>query len=236
MAVQARIAVEILMGLPQPAGNWAPAESLDQLVQTSASSVQEAPAGTARPDVLAAEADVRGAAANLQLQKAMRIPDPTFMLGVEHNPPGGAPGPAEDTFLIGITFPLPLWNLNGGSIKAAQASVDQLESASGKVKTQMAADIANAQSEFNEAHARWLSYRDLTAPKSKTVRDSVEFAYQRGGASLVDLLNAEQTDNTVRLAVAQAMSDTASAQADLVAARYVLSQTELDTRKTETRK
>jgi cobalt-zinc-cadmium efflux system outer membrane protein len=111
-----------------------------------------------------------------------------------------------------------------------------LESASGKVKTQMAADIANAQSEFNEAHARWLSYRDLTAPKSKTVRDSVEFAYQRGGASLVDLLNAEQTDNTVRLAVAQAMSDTASAQADLVAARYVLSQTELDTRKTETRK
>jgi len=236
MAVQARIAVEILMGLPQPAGNWAPAESLDQLVQTSASSVQEAPAGTARPDVLAAEADVRGAAANLQLQKAMRIPDPTFMLGVEHNPPGGAPGPAEDTFLIGITFPLPLWNLNGGSIKAAQASVDQLESASGKVKTQMAADIANAQSEFNEAHARWLSYRDLTAPKSKAVRDSVEFAYQRGGASLVDLLNAEQTDNTVRLAVAQAMSDTASAQADLVAARYVLSQTELDTRKTETRK
>jgi hypothetical protein len=32
------------------------------------------------------------------------------------------------------------------------------------------------------------------------------------------------------------MSDTASAQADLVAARYVLSQTELDTRKTEIRK
>ena len=57
------------------------------------------------------------------------------------------------------------------------------------------------------------------------------FAYNKGGASLVDLLNAEQTDNTVRLAVAQAMSDTASTAADLIAARTVLSEIELNSRK-----
>ena len=68
------------------------------------------------------------------------------------------------------------------------------------------------------------------------MRESVAFAYEKGGASLVDLLNAEQTDNTIRLAVAQAMSDTASASADLAAARYVLPLTELETRKMETRK
>jgi cobalt-zinc-cadmium efflux system outer membrane protein len=230
-AVQARIAVEILMGILQPAGNWKSAGSLQQLVETSAPSPQELPPDAARPDLLAAQADLRGAEANLQLQKAMRIPDPTFMVGVEHAPPGGAPGPAEDTFLVGITFPLPLWNLNGGGIKAAQASVDQFVSAEGKVRTQMAADIASAQSEYDEAYARWLKYRDTTAPKSAVVRDSVAFAYGRGGASLVDLLNAEQTDNTIRLAVAQAMSDTASAGADLAAARYVLSQAQLETRK-----
>ena len=133
-AVQARIAVQILMGVPQPTGNWVSAESLDQLVESSAPEDQAATAGAARPDVLAAEADLRAAKANLQLQKAFRIPDLTFTFGAEHNPPGGGGGPAEDTFLIGISFPLPLWNLNGGNIKAAQASVDQFESAAGKVE------------------------------------------------------------------------------------------------------
>jgi hypothetical protein len=44
---------------------------------------------------------------------------------------------------------------------------------------------------------------------------------------MVDLLNAEQTDNTIRQALAQAMNDTASAAADLTAARTVLTEADL---------
>jgi outer membrane protein TolC len=58
----------------------------------------------------------------------------------------------------------------------------------------------------------------------------VAFAYEKGGASLVDLLDAERTDNDIRLATVQAISDTASAIADLLAARNVLTQTKLETR------
>jgi cobalt-zinc-cadmium efflux system outer membrane protein len=54
------------------------------------------------------------------------------------------------------------------------------------------------------------------------VRETVAFAYEKGGASLVDLLQAERTDNDVRLATVQAMSDTAGARADLEAAQAVL--------------
>ncbi len=179
----------------------------------------------ARPDVLAAETDLRGGRAQLQLQKAMRLPDPTFMVGEEHDPPGG--GPAVDTLLIGVSFPLPLWNQNGGNIRAAKAAVAQSEDALGKIKTQAMADLANAEAAFHEAHARWLLYRDKTAPKSAKVRESIAYKYQKGAAALVDLLNAEQTDNTVRLALAQAMNDTATTMADLLAARTVLTKTEL---------
>jgi outer membrane protein, heavy metal efflux system len=227
-AVQARIAVEILMAVHQPKGTYVSAGSLDDLVQASTPSVQESTNGAARPDVLAADADLRGAKANLQLQKAIRIPDPTFLVQYEHEPPDT--GPAADTAGVGISFPLPLWNRNRGNIQAAQASVDQFELAAGKIRTQMQADIANAESEYREAHERWLSYRDKTAPKSVKVRESVQFAYEKGGASLVDLLDAERTDNDIRLATVQAMSDTASALADMVAARIVLSSTELDAR------
>jgi cobalt-zinc-cadmium efflux system outer membrane protein len=224
-AVQARIAVEVLMGVPQPKGTWRPVDSLEKLMEVSpALPVSES--GAARPDVLAAEADLRGGQAQLALQKAMRIPDPTFSVGAEHNPPGG--GPAVDTFLFGLSFPLPLWNRNGGNIKAAQAAVDQFGDALGKIKAQAAADIANAEIAYDEARESWLRYRDELAPKSAQVRESVRFKYEKGAATLVDLLNAEQTDNTIRLALAQSMNDMAGTLADLRAARTVMTETELN--------
>jgi cobalt-zinc-cadmium efflux system outer membrane protein len=224
-AVQARIAVEILMGVHEPNGHWRPSDSLDALVGVPAAPTPETKAGAMRTDVLAAEADLRGGQAQLKLQRAMRIPDPTFSLGYEHEPPGG--GPPTDTLNFGVTFPLPLWNLNGGAIKSAQATVDQFELALGKIRAQAGADIATAEVEYSEAHDRWLRYQDQIRPKSAKVRESVAFAYEKGGASLVDLLDAERTDNDVRLATAQAMNDTAGAAADLRAARTVVSEAEL---------
>ena len=240
-AVQARIAVEILMGLDQPEGNWTPTDTLEQMA-ASARPAEAASINTnvntngnttvnangihiARPDVLAAETDLRAAEANLKLQKAERIPDPTFSVGVEHEPPGG--GPDANTFNIGVSFLLPIWNQNGGNIKAAQAAVDQSRIALEQTRAQAVADVATAESEYGEAYARWLRYRDQTAPKSARVRETIEFKYDAGAATLVDLLNAEQTDNTIRLAFAQAMNDTASAAADLTAARLTLSETEV---------
>jgi cobalt-zinc-cadmium efflux system outer membrane protein len=225
-AVQARIAVEILLGVKQPKGNWTPADSLDQFIAIPATVTNELKPEAARPDILAADANLRSSTANLKLQKAMRIPDPTISVGAEHNPPGG--GPPVDTFNVGVSFPLPLWNRNGGNIKAAEAARDQAEIALEKAEAQVAADIADAESEYDEASQRWQRYRDQTLPKSAKVRDAVAFAYEKGGASLVDLLEAERTDNDVRIAAAQAQADTASATADLTAARSVVSNPELD--------
>lgn len=225
-AVQARVAVEVLMGSGQPTGNWMPGDTLETLVAVPPGLTNEPESGALRPDVLAAQADLQGGEAELKLQQAMRIPDPTVSLGVEHNPPGG--GPAVDTINIGVSFPLPLWNRNGGSIKSAQAAVDQFKEALGKIQTQAQADLAVAESVYHEAFERWRRYQDELAPKSAQVRESVAFQYEKGAASLVDLLNAEQTDNTVRLALAQAMNDTASAVAGLQAARTALTETEVN--------
>jgi len=228
-AIQARISVEVLMGRNEPAGNWQPAQSLEDLVIISTPPDPGGKAQGIRPDVWAAEADLKGSEAQLSLQKAMRIPDPTISLGYEHEPPGG--GPPADTMNMGVSFPLPLWNRNGGNIKAARAAVEQSEVTLGRVRAQAAADIANAEVGYREARARWQRYQEQIRPNSTKVREAVAFAYEKGGASLVDLLDAERTDNDVRLATAQAMSDTASTQADLKAARTVLSENELKIQK-----
>jgi cobalt-zinc-cadmium efflux system outer membrane protein len=231
-ARQARISVEVLMAVEQPKGDWVATEPLEHLVGSILNVVEAKPGGE-RPDVLAAEADLRAGKAQLKLQKAERVPDPTLSIGVEHNPPGGGPGigPDANTVIAGVSFPLPLWNLNGGNIKAAQANVNQFEIALSKARAQASADIAIAQSNFEEARERWLRYRTVTGPKSAKVRETVAFAYEKGGASLVDLLNAEHTDNDVRQAATQATADTASAAADLAAARNALSESELNSTK-----
>jgi outer membrane protein, heavy metal efflux system len=227
-AVQARVAVEVLMGVSHPKGEWEPAESLTLLVTASTPNQDALPQGS-RSDVLAAEEDLRSARENLKLQKAVRIPDPTFSVQYEHEPPGG--GPPVDTFGVGVSFPLPLWNRNGGNIKSAQAQQEQSTIALGKVKLQVLSDIANAEVAYKEASERLHRYEDQIRPKAGSVRESVAFSYEKGGASLVDLLDAERTDNDVRQATAQAMSDTVSAAADLKAARAVLPETELTSSK-----
>jgi cobalt-zinc-cadmium efflux system outer membrane protein len=218
-AVQARIAVEILLGVEKPKGNWTPADSLAQMA-LAAPQLNDSETNALRPDVLAAQADLNQSKSDLKLQKAMRIPDPTFSFLVEHNPPDS--GPPEDTVGIGVSFPLPLWNWNRGEIKSAQAAVDKNSFAFAKAKAQAAADVSNAQSEYHEATERLQRYQNQILPKSQKVRESVAFAYEKGGATLVDLLEAERADNDARLAAAQAMADATSAVADLKAATEVM--------------
>ena len=77
---------------------------------------------------------------------------------------------------------------------------------------------------------------DCSAIKKPSSRNppkavAVAFAFEKGSATLVDLLEAERTDNTVRMALAQAQSNTASAVADVVAAQNVISETALESNK-----
>ncbi len=207
-ALTARIAMEVLLGEKSPKGTWQASDNLESLATDSFA----APEATAqlRPDVLAAEANLRKAEADHDLQKAMRIPDPTALLQYEHNPPDTA-----NTIGIGRSFPLPLWNSNKGNIKAAAAAhalaADQL----GKIKAQAAAEVAAARAALEEASARRKRYANTIAPKSAETVKIVQYAYQKGGAALVDLLQAQRTDNDIRVATAQAMADKASAAATL---------------------
>ena len=214
-----RVALEVLLGMKQPRGDLQLADSVEQLAdQPDATILGATNANTFaiaanRPDVLAAEAARIKAEADLGLQRAMRVPDPTVFAQYEHQPPD-----QPNTVGFGLSFPLPLWNRNRGAIAAAQAMVDQAAAEAQKVGAQAVADIITAQIAFNNARMRWEQYRDELAPKSQKIRETVVFAYENGGASLLDLLSAQRNDNEVRLATAQAAADSANATAALRAA------------------
>ncbi|HEY0456948.1 MAG TPA: TolC family protein [Verrucomicrobiae bacterium] len=219
-AKNARISVEVLLGVNKPTGDWAPGDSLDSLA-IPPSLATERTSGAflfppARPDLLAAEAVRQKAEADYKYQKALRIPDPTLLVQYEHEPPD-----MPNTIGIGVSFPLPLWNHNRGNIHAADIARQQADLQLAKTKANIIAEIATAETTYADASARFTHQRDFIQPKSEDVRKTISFAYEKGGASLLDLLLAERNDNDVRLATAQAAAEAANAAAALKAATYV---------------
>ena len=210
-AAQARVALEVLLGVRQPRGRVVLGDPLETLCAPLPPADMNAN-GNARPDVVAAEAALRKAEADLRLQKAFRIPDPTLLMQYEHQP-----ADTPQTVGFGVSFPLPIWNHNRGNILAAQAARDQARIAYDKARAQAVGDIAVAQLACDDAARRWRRYHESIRPRSEQIRKTMAFAYARGGASLLDLLSAERDDNDIRIAAAQAAADTAVAAAALKA-------------------
>jgi cobalt-zinc-cadmium efflux system outer membrane protein len=213
-AAQARVTLEVLLGVAHPKGQLALTDSLDATCENAPPSKTDCSALN-RPDVLAAAAALRKTEADLRLQKANRIPDPTVLAQYEHEPPDN-PNSAG----FGVSFPLPLWNRNRGGILAAEAAREQARLALEKSQAQAFADMATAQFAYDDAIQRWRRYRDHIRPQSEEIRKTIAYAYEKGGASLLDLLAAERNDNEVRLATAQAASEAAVALAALKAATW----------------
>ncbi len=167
-----------------------------------------------RPDVASLEATARRADADLALQKAYRVPDPTFLAQYERQPPD-----QRNTFGVGISFPLPVFNRNAGAIRAAELAVEtaRRDLARGRVRAEQ--DLAATRQALEIASARAARLAGDLQPKAEVVRDTVRYAYQQGGASLLELLEAERNATDIRLAAAAARGDLAAARADYLAAR-----------------
>lgn len=213
-AQTARIGLKLLLGMPKNHAEFTLTDTLESLATQP--SIPAPSSQGLRPDITAAEKSLQKAEADLKLQKAMRVPDPTLVLEYEHQPLT-----QPHTVGIGVSFPLPLWNHNGGAIAQAQAARDQAYYQLGKARAQAAADLAVAQANLDNAQNRWRQYHDLLLEKSRSVRESISLSYDKGGASLLDLLSTQRDDNTVRLSAGQAAHDVIVAAAAIKAAAYV---------------
>jgi cobalt-zinc-cadmium efflux system outer membrane protein len=211
-ALNERLGLEQVIGLPAPSGEVALADSLEALAQGALTSPDSAVQGV-RPDLAAARADLARTAADARLQRALRIPAPTLAIQAEHVPPD-----RPNTVGAGVALTLPFWNRNAGAIASADAQHEAAAREVRRVAALVAADLVAARASFQEAAQRWRRYRDELRPRSDSIRRAVSLAYEKGGASLVDLLQAQRNDNDVRLEAMRAANDVTVAAADLKAA------------------
>jgi cobalt-zinc-cadmium efflux system outer membrane protein len=214
--VRARTDLETLLGLPRYDADLVLADDLPTLLPLVAR-LGVKPSGErvdARGDVRAAAAAIDGAEADLSLQKALRIPDPTVLVQYERDLPD-----TPNSVGVGVSLPVPLFNHNNGGVRAAEVARDSAQRRLAQARAEASAELAAAQAALDAAQLRRELLDTNLLPRAVKVQETVAFAYDKGGASLLELLEAERNLNELRLAALGSEADLLSAAADLAAAR-----------------
>ena len=152
-----------------------------------------------RPDLRAAQQGVTAARSQLQLQKANGKQDVTVSGNYSHvNGINGA------TVLFSV--PLAIFNRNQGEIARAGYAVNQAQELEAAASGQVLDDVRDAyeglQSNDRVVKLYISTYLDV-ATKSRDISD---YAYHRGGISLLDFLYAERNYRATELAYRQTLA------------------------------
>jgi len=140
----------------------------------------------ARPDLKAAEAARARARADRELARANAWWDVTPQASYQRIGP-------DNTFGVGISVPLRVFDRNQGEVARTRAEVDRVDALREAAAVQVLADVDVALSQVANQRDKVLLLRDTYLPKAQRARDTVEFAYRRGGLSLLDFLDAQRT-------------------------------------------
>lgn len=174
----------------------------------------------ARPDVRAAAARVAAAEKLRDLAKSQQTRDITVGAQYERFP-GSVP-----TDSIGIGISLPLFTGNDFSADVRRAEVDRYAALDALERARAVAggDIRRAAADLASAADRLQRYDATLLDAARRTALAVEFAFQRGATSVLEVLDARRTLRAVQLEALAARTDHARALAAWRAA-----QTTVDT-------
>lgn len=151
-----------------------------------------------RPDLRAADADRERARADHRLARANAWWDITPQIEYQRIGP-------DNTIGAGFSIPLRIFDRNQGEIARTQAEIARVDAVREASALQVLAALDTDFTTAATQRDRVLRLRDVYLPKATRSRDTVEYAYRRGGASLLDFLDAQRSYRETALAHLQAL-------------------------------
>lgn len=147
----------------------------------------------ARPDLKAAAQAVEKAQTDHKLAVANGSTDPTVSFDVGRNPP-------IDAYIgVGVSIPLRVFDRNQGEKLRTQLDIDRNQKLLDAAQAQVFSDVDSAYAMVNSNVILLRPYKARYLEQAARVRDTVRFSYEHGGASLLDLLNAESDYRSIEL-------------------------------------
>lgn len=168
-----------------PAAQVSPGEAFERDVNAL---VEEA--RRRRPDLLAAEAQVRAAAANLDAVRAAGRP--SLSVAASGNRLDAGDSPVTNTSAVGVTLTVPFFSGYAPTYRAraAEAQVDARNAQRDRIRLQVALDVWNAYNNLNTATQALRTSSDLLGSASQSAQVALG-RYKAGVGSILDVLNAQ---------------------------------------------
>ena len=171
----------------------------------------------ARPDLQAALQTIQQSQTNHKLAVANGSTDPTYAGWFTNNSSTNNPN-GPQTLGAGVSIPLRIFDRNQGEKKRTLIDIDRSRQASEATRAQVFSDVDTAYELVRSNIALLKPYKQKYNDQALRVRDTVTFAYQHGGASLMDFLNAQSDYRQVQLAYAQLLGSYLTAEGQLTLA------------------
>ncbi|MGA3344322.1 MAG: TolC family protein [Terracidiphilus sp.] len=177
----------------------------------------------ARPDLRAALESVQQAQTNHKLAIANGSTDPTFGAWYTWNSSNNNPNGIQ-TLGASVNVPLRIFDRNQGEKQRTLIDVDRNKQLTEAARAQVFSDVDSAYAQVESSLALLRPYKAQYRDQATRVRDTVTYAYNQGGASLMDFLNAQSGYRAVQLAYLQLIGSylTAAGQLNLAVGREVI--------------
>lgn len=146
-----------------------------------------------RPDLKAAVQAVDKAQTDHKLAVANGSTDPVFGVDFARNPP------IPLYFGVNVTIPLRIFDRNQGEKIRTQVDIGHAERLRDANEAQVFSDVDSAWETLNSNLSLLRPYKAKYLQQAVKVRDTVTFAYQHGGASLLDFLSAQNDYRAIQL-------------------------------------
>ena len=176
-----------------------------------------------RPDLRAAIDTIELAKSNHKLAQANGSTDPTLSAWETFNPSFNNPND-KNALGLSVNIPLRIFDRNQGEKKRTLIDIDRSKQLTEASRAQVFSDVDSSYEQVRSNLALLNPYKAKYLDQSIRVRDTVTFAYQHGGASLMDFLNAQSDYRQVQLAYLQLIGSymTAVGQLNLAVGREVI--------------
>jgi outer membrane protein, heavy metal efflux system len=171
-----------------------------------------------RPDLKAAIQSVEKARTDHKLAVSNGSTDPTFAADVGRNPP------IDAYFGVGVSIPLRIFDRNQGEKLRTQLDIDRNQKLADATQAQVFSDVDSAYAAVHSTLIVLRPYKAKYLQQAVSVRETVRFSWEHGGASLLDFLSAEQDYRGVQLNYTNLIGTylTAAAQLNMAVGREVV--------------
>jgi cobalt-zinc-cadmium efflux system outer membrane protein len=145
-----------------------------------------------QPVLKIADAETRRAEAKLELERSLRIPQPTLKWSAERHPD-------VSLWRVSVAMPLPLWDQRKGQVGEAYANRERAVADQDRIRFALLGELDQAYGRYQIARHQMTVFETGLMREAEAALKVAEAAYRYGERGILDYLDAQRVFRSTRM-------------------------------------